>query len=150
MNKITTVSFLKLNGGACVVLMALAMVVAGSQIAPADTTTFTCQLGNAPGRYEDGPSVIELNKTESTVVIHFSANHLINGAADGVTGGDDGHGGVGAYTIGPLPAQVGADTITFSDPNGPGEGNYTIDLLAGTLVNNDSHLTWTCQTAQKQ
>jgi len=64
------VSFLKLNGGAGVVLVALVLLATGSQAARAETTTLVCTTG------EPSPTTVDLNEARGTVTLNFPAVQL--------------------------------------------------------------------------
>src|SRR5690349_10948805 len=98
-------------------LMGLAILVAASQAAMAQTTTLVCQRA-APSPYvDDGTTTVDLNEAQNSVTLHFSAYHLIQPATS-----------LPARLVGPEPAVFGADTITFSDPM-PGFGSYVLNRL---------------------
>jgi hypothetical protein len=152
-------------------LLMAAPLVAKSQLALAADSTLICNL-SAPREVviEEQPTTIELNDTQSTVVVHFSAAHMVD--PEGATGGADGRGSPNpAATIGPLQANFGANSITFSSSSG-GEysvggaiysayaGSYVLNRITGTLVHRrpneseNSELTlwqsWACQAGQKK
>jgi hypothetical protein len=108
-----------------------------SQAAWAGTTTVLCDR-NHPNEVQNEPTVIELNEAQSTVTLHIGGFHLAD--SNGVTGGDDGHGGIAPFTIGPVRATFDANTISF-----PGEGpfvRFTLNRLRGTLEESSSGLRW--------
>jgi len=142
-------SLLKLNAGAGVILAVLAMLAATSKIALADTTTLICHMNDNPYWYEEGPSSIELNEAQSTVVVHYAAYH----------GKRSGYTGPSADTRGPFHATFSADTITWQESNGEnGYTNFTINRLTGFFggklfyngkSGGDTN-SYTCHAAQKQ
>jgi len=132
-------------------LLLLGAIVLGaaSQNVVADTTTLICQVA-VPNVIEDGATTIELNEAQSTVVVHFSANHYINMPTS------EEH---PSRSIGPFPAQFSNDTITFSDPN-PNDyfRVFSISRITGAFVmadvqsnlNGIQNWRWTCHAGQKQ
>jgi hypothetical protein len=144
--------FIRSRGGACMTLAALAMLLASSKIALADTTKLICHMNDNKFWVEEGPTTIELNEAQSTIVaINFSKVH-------GAPGSGIGGGSVGGRSIGPFPATFTADTITFSIQDASSSTNCTINRLTGVYsckvsVNGNSYdqgTSWTCHAAQKQ
>jgi hypothetical protein len=141
--------FIQSRGGKCVTLVALAMLVATSKIALADTTTLICHMNDPMGFYvEFGPSTIELNKAQSTVTVHFSATRFSSS-------GNPNPAFTPANLLGPLQATFSADTITFKDQWGR---TYILNRLTGVLstqillngVMQTLAQTYNCHAAQKQ
>jgi len=135
-------SFLKLNGVVCTALVAFALLSAGSQAAQADTTKLICSLSNSPNA-EDGPTTIELNEAQSSVVVHFSGYHVR--PESGLQGG-----GGAPRSIGPLSATFSDDTITFSNPQYPQQDQFKINRLTGELTNTITNWKWACEKGQKK
>ncbi|MGH7024439.1 MAG: hypothetical protein ACREEB_12745 [Caulobacteraceae bacterium] len=103
-------SFAGWNGVAARVIAGLVVLsAAAGTAAPADPTTLICKL-NFPGGavVEDEPTTIDLNEAADTVVVHFGPMHTEAG----------GYHALRAFTLGPLSATFGAQTITFSGPRG--------------------------------
>ena len=129
-------------------LIALAMLVAIPKIALAEATHLICHMNENKFWVEEGPTTMELNEAEGTVLINFGKQH-------GAPGSGIGGGSVGGETRGPFQAAFTPDTITFSpDPN----TNCTINRLTGVysckVSSNgnvyDSAVCYTCQSAQKK
>jgi hypothetical protein len=142
-------SFLKFNSGAYVILIALAMLAAGSKIALADTTNLICHMNDNKFWVEEGPTTIELNEAQSSVVINYAPYH----------GKTPRYTGPSAVTKGPFQATFGAHTITWQEKNGEnGYVNYTINRVTGFFVGHlfydgkDGGYTnsYTCHAGQKQ
>ena len=152
-------SFLKLNGCACRTFAILTMLVASPEIALADTTKLICHMNDNIYWVEEGPTTIELNEAQGTVVaINYSAYHRApqsphaNIRQGYVTD---------ARTTGPFSATFTADTITWQDVNPRYPtiyGNFSIDRTTGVFVghlfadgrSNGDSLSYTCHAAQKQ
>ena len=141
-------SFLKLNGGTCVTLVVLAMLMASSKIALADTTNLICQMNDNKFWVAEGPATIALNEAQGAVVLNFPKVHGAPGS--GITGGS-----VGGGSFGPYKATFSADTITYSDTQGT---TCTINRLTGVyscgaFLNGkfyNSAISYTCNAAQKK
>ena len=152
-------TFIQSRGGKCVTLVALAMLVATSKIALADTTKLICHMNDNIYWVEEGPTTIELNEAQGTVVaINYSAYHrapqspYANIRQGYVTD---------ARTTGPFSATFTADTITWQDVNPRYPtiyGNFSIDRTTGVFVGhlfvdgkpNGDTLSYTCHAGQKQ
>ena len=132
-------SFLKLNGGAGMVLVALVLLAASSEAARAEATTLVCNLEPFEIK-EDEPTTIELNEAQSSVIVHFSATHW----------SEPGPGHGPAKSLGPLPAKFDTDTITFHDPSSEKDGDYIINRLTGNFHWVHPNWNWTCHAAKKQ
>jgi len=130
----------KVLNGMCVVLGALAVTVMHPRVTLAGTTTLICHVIGTM-LVEDGSTTIELNEAQSSVVVHFAASHCT--AACGPP-----RPGEPASSLGPLPAKFGANTISFSNPNGP--VTYVIDRLTGVFVANYINVSWTCDVGKKK
>ncbi len=124
-----------------VALFALALLLASSQVAVADTTKLICSLGNSPNA-EDGPTTIELNEAQGSVVIHFAGYHVR--PESGLQGGGP------PRTIGPLSATFSDDTITFFNPQYPQQDQFKINRLTGELTNTFTNWKWACEKGQKK
>jgi hypothetical protein len=149
-------SFLKLSGGKCVTFVVLAMLAASSKIALADTTKLICHMNDNIYWVEEGPTTIELNEAQGTVVaINYSAYHRAPQSPfahirQGYVND--------ARTTGPFSATFTADTITWHDVNREMYTNFSIDRTTGvfvghTFVNgkfNGDTLSYTCHAGQKQ
>jgi hypothetical protein len=133
-------SLLKIERGTLVILV-LAVLVAACPTARADTTTLICRLDSSSLPItESEPTTIELNKEQSSVVVHFSARTInASGARSD------------AYSIGPLPATFSADTISFSDPHPFWIfSNFKINRLTGTFFagNGVGDWKWDCEAGK--
>ena len=137
-------SLLKLHSGTCVTLAVSAMLLVSSKIALADTTTLICHMNDNPYWYEEGPTSIELNEAQSTIVVHYAAYHgnaaVIRPAS------------CNERTV---SATFSADIITWQD----GNGKFTINRLTGVFSgkvffpdgrDGGDTLCYTCHTAQKK
>lgn len=141
--------FIQSRGHVCAMLIVLAMLVAGSKSAWADTTTLICHMNDNPYWYEEGPTSIELNETQSTVVVHYAPYH----------GKRSGYTGPSAETTGPFQATFSADTITWQEKNGEsGYTDFTINRVTGFFggklfydgkSGGDTN-SYTCQAARRQ
>jgi hypothetical protein len=132
-------SFLKLSGGACLILVAFAML-ATCQSALADTTTLIC---DSHSRAQASPETIDLNEAAGSVTIHHMSLHNPGGNPDPIPGGTDG----------PFTAKFTTDTITFSaEEPGHGHDTYTINRLTGIVdwVTPAWSVEFTCQVGKAQ
>jgi hypothetical protein len=121
-------------------LLGMAILATASQTALADPTTLICHM-DGTGIIENEPTTIELNAAQSSVVVHFAANHYNVGPGEEHA----------AWSLGPLPATFGADTISFSDPRPRSIlSNFTINRLTGAFVETNANWRWTCQPGKKQ
>ena len=145
-------SFLKLSGGICVTFAALAILAVSSKIALADTTTLICHMNDNKFWVEEGPTTIELNEAQGTVVtINYSKQH-------GAPGSGIGGGSVGGRSTGPFPATFSDNAITWQSTEAGVTGTCTINRLTGiyackTLMNGqfyDNAASYTCNAAQKK
>lgn len=109
-----------------------------STAAMADTSTLVCHLTPFV-IVEDEPTTIDLNEAQSSVVVHFGALHQTFPQTASP-----------AMTVGPLAAVFGVDTISFSQPGAPYQGDYILNRLTGGLVNTSTNWRYTCQLGQKQ
>jgi len=109
-------------------LLGMAILVAASQPALADTKTLICPMDSNLSRIEDEPATIELNEAASTVIVHFGAWHLKPNVGIGQTP---------AFSIGPLQAVFGTEVISFSYNDPPPQSqivyNLTLNRLTGAL-----------------
>jgi hypothetical protein len=117
-------------------LLGLTVLLAASTAALADTTKLVCHLGEQLYK-EDGPTIIELNEAQSSVVVHFGGSQMAN--PPGV---------LPPRTIGPVPAVFGTDAITIPEPSYP-EGSFVLNRLTGDLIQNVTNWKWTCQPGKK-
>jgi hypothetical protein len=110
----------------------LALTAAG-HVVYAAPTTLLCDVADQGFGYADGPAVVALDEQAGTVTVRATAIHLRN--PGGVSGGYDGRGGSGPYTVGPIAATFAADTITFLADKSYGAGKecWSIDRLTGSL-----------------
>jgi hypothetical protein len=120
-------SFLKLNGGACVMLAALAMLLASYQIAMADTTTLVCH-DSTPN-----PTTLDLDEAKGLVTIHRS----------------DWPGHPGPTEVFPQ-AKFTQNEITFERDILSEHQTYRINRLTGDFVAVETGWHWTCQAGKKQ
>jgi hypothetical protein len=109
----------------------------GNAAALAGPTTLVCHMGEQLYK-EDGPTIIELNEAQSSVVVHFSGSQMAY--PKGV---------VPPRTIGPLSAVFGTDEITFPEPSSPSQ-SYVLNRLTGDLFQKISNWKWTCQAGNRQ
>ena len=135
-----------------VVAVAMAFSAITCQQALADTTTLICNSKFENTLVQDEPTTVELNEANGTVIVHYSGIHLKD--PQGVSGGEDGMGGLVARTIGPLPAQFGTSTITFSYqyPNGNTMA-LVINRLTGDFSDTSDITVWrklTCHLGKAQ
>lgn len=137
-----------MNGGVSVMFLALAVLVASSQVAMADTTKLVCNLDSPAPFAEDQPTTIDLTEAQSSVVVHFGPTHATN---PGITGGFEGRGGNGPFSNGPLPAVFSTDTITFAYPipNTTYVIDYVINRLTGVFTSSQG-AKWTCRAGKTQ
>jgi hypothetical protein len=144
--------FIRSRGGACVTLIALSMLAASSQVVRADTTTLICHMNDNKFWVEEGPTTIQLNEAQSTVVaINYSKVH-------GAPGSGICCGSTGGLSYGPFPATFSADTITWQSAESGIESKCAINRLTGifacqTLLNGrwaDNAANYTCNAAQKR
>ena len=144
--------FIRSRGGACVTLIALAMLAASSQVVRADTTTLISHMNDNKFWVEEGPTTIQLNEAQSTVVaINYSKVH-------GAPGSGICCGSTGGLSYGPFPATFSADTITWQSAESGIESKCAINRLTGifacqTLLNGrwaDNAANYTCNAAQKR
>jgi hypothetical protein len=131
----------------------------------ADPTTLICHLDAADGSsmFEDGPTTVEVNEAQSSIVVHTSGAHWRNPGS--IRGGGDGQGGTRAVSIGPLQARFGTATITAPAGDFYGaqvnfatgkNGVFIIDRLTGAFVYKKDDGTvlawtaWTCHPGKQQ
>jgi len=96
----------------------------------AEATTLICHLNtNLSPFVEDQPTTVELNETQSTVIVHIGAGHH-----------SDPYWSSPSSTIGPMQATFTADTISF--PSTAGD-SFTIDRLTGAMHGAGGD--WICQ-----
>jgi hypothetical protein len=136
-------SFLKLNGGTGVALVALAMLMASSQAARASANTITleCSYDGYPNR---ASFIIDVNKDKNTVTINHPAESL----------GDN---YVPPSVEGPYPAVIDDNTISWHFEHPGGHGDTSIDRMTGKAMSNGTlengrgiHVPMSCHAAQKQ
>jgi hypothetical protein len=107
-------SYSKLNGGACVLFVALAMLIASSQLAMADTKTLVCQWT------PELQFTIDLNEVQGIVTINYPAS-----TASGSTYVSP------AHTVGPMAATFDSKAVTFDSKDPSFFEHYTIDRVTG-------------------
>ena len=135
-------SFLKLNGCAGAVLMALAVLIASSPAARADTTTLICNIGD---HNQTSPTTIDLDETNGTATINSPAVQLPNISPPTV---------LPAHSAGPYAAKFDEKTIIF-ETHDEFHKIYTINRLTGITAVDGSypsggafHADWTCQVGK--
>ena len=94
-------------------LLSLLALLALASLAQGAPSKLICQL-NSTYIYADTPPTIDIDDEQHAVTIHMPAEHLRD--ADNISGGDDGYGGMGPYTIGPAPGAFTADIISVFTP----------------------------------
>ena len=139
----------------------LTALAATGQSAYAGPVTLLCDFADQGFAYADSPTVITLDEQAGTVTMRSTAMHLRNPGR--ISGGYDGRGGVGPYSVGPISAAFTAETITFLTDKRSGDGSkecWSIDRLTGSVrgyvsdkctgQNRDAWAMrmWTCQPAK--
>jgi hypothetical protein len=149
MNEETEMPLTKLDHGTWTLLLCVFALLAASQPAHADTTILVCRLDTNIERMfvDEGPTTIELNEAGSTVTVHFAAKHPAPNS--GILSG----GYTAAYTVGPLHATFGPDTVTFQSEDG--SLIFTINRVTGQLnARQPGDLPpgeqWNCQVGKRQ
>jgi len=126
--------------------------LAANTAAHADSTTLICNTKFPNILYEDEATTVELNDANSSAVVHLSGIHLKDPSS--VSGGEDGHGGYNAKSIGPAPAQFSTNTITFSYQNQYGYTySFAINRLTGDFSDLNNDTVWskyTCHAGKPQ
>ena len=123
-------------------ILALLITAAAAR---AETVTLVCHLDSNADWAEDGPTIIKLDETNSSVEVQFAAEHMTDPQVSG--------GQMSTSALGPVQAKFGNDTITFSPVGSTLPGMYySLDRTTAIFAQKNVPWTktWTCSKAQKQ
>ena len=131
-------SFSRWNSAIRRTLWGIPLFMAVSSAALADTTTLVCDVPPSDRVIFYGVPTIDLNEVQGTVTIHYPSWRSSRGGST-----------FEEKTLGPIPANFGAETITIPPVEVPGFSltkTETINRVTGFFSLNQ----WTCHAARKQ